>query len=103
MANTRERVTGFIFLGSKCLLLGIKAITNLDSILKSRDITLPTKVHIVKVMVFPVVTYGYESWIIKKVGYLLISMDTSLSKLQEIVKGREACCTAVHGVSKSWT
>ena len=74
-----ERVTDFIFLGSKitvdddcsleikrCLLLGRKAMTNLDSVLKSRDITLPTKVHIVKAMVFPVVKYGSESWIIKK-------------------------------------
>ena len=49
------------------LLLGRKAMTNLDSILKSRDITLPTKVHIVKAMVFPAVIYGYESWTIKKV------------------------------------
>ena len=69
--ETKETVTDFIFLGSKitadgdcshevkrCLLLGIKAITNLDSILKSRDITLPTKVHLVKAMVFPVVMYG---------------------------------------------
>ena len=48
------------------LLLGRKAMTNLDSILKSRHITLPTKVHIIKAMVFPVVTYGYESWTIKK-------------------------------------
>ena len=69
----------FIFLGSKItaegdcsheikrrLLLGRKAMTNLDSILRSRDITLPTKVHIVKAMVFPVVMYGCESWIIKK-------------------------------------
>ena len=74
-----ETVTDFIFLGSKitvdgdcsheikrCLLLGRKAMTNLDSILKSRDITLPTKVHLVKAMVFPVVMYGCESWIIKK-------------------------------------
>ena len=62
-----ETVTNFIFLGSKitadgeikrCLLLGRKAMTNLDSILKSRDITLPTKVHLVKAMVFPVVMYG---------------------------------------------
>ena len=73
--ETMETVTDFIFWGSKitanddcshkikrCLLLGRKAITNLDSILKSRDITLPTKVHLVKAMVFPVVTYGYESW-----------------------------------------
>ena len=50
----------------RCLLLGRKAITNLDSILKSTDITLPTKVHIVKAMVFPVVMYGGESWTIKK-------------------------------------
>ena len=71
-------MTDFIFLGSKitsesgheikrCLLLGIKAMTNLDSILKARDITMPTKVHLVKIMVFPVVTYGCESWTIKKV------------------------------------
>ena len=77
--ETMETVTDFIFLGSKitadgdfrneikrCLLLGRKAMTNLDSILKSRDITLPTKVHLVKAMVFPVVMYGCESWIIKK-------------------------------------
>ena len=50
----------------RCLLLGRKAMTNLDSILKSRDITLPTKVHLVKAMVFPVVTYGCESWTVKK-------------------------------------
>ena len=74
-----EAVTDFIFLGSKitadgdcsreikrCLLLGSKAMTNLDSMLKSRDITLPTKVHLVKAMVFPVVMYGCESWMIKK-------------------------------------
>ena len=74
-----EAVTDFIFLGSriiadgecsheikKCLLLGRKAMTNLDSVLKSRDITLPTKVHIVKAMVFPLVMYGCESWTIKK-------------------------------------
>ena len=50
----------------RCLLLGIKVMTNLDSILKSRDNTLPTKVHLVKAMVFPVVMYGCESWTIKK-------------------------------------
>ena len=74
-----ETVTDFIFLGSKittdgecsheikrCLLLGRKAMTNLDIILKSRDITLLTKVCLVKAMVFPVVVYGYESWIIRK-------------------------------------
>ena len=77
--ETMETATEFIFLGSKittdgdcshevkrCLLLGRKATTNLDSILKSRDITLPTKVHLVKAMVFPVVMYGCESWAIKK-------------------------------------
>ena len=77
--ETMETVTDFIFLGSKitadgdcshkikrCLLLGRKAMTNLDSVLKSRDITLPTKVHLVKAMVFPVVMYGCESWTIKK-------------------------------------
>ena len=74
-----EIVTDFIFFGSKitadgdcsheirrCLLLGRKVITNLYSIFKSRDITLPTKVHLVKAMIFPVVKYGYESWTIKK-------------------------------------
>ena len=77
--ETMETVTDFIFLGSqitadgdcsheikRCLLLGRKAMTKLDSIFKSREITLPTKVHLVKAMVFPVVTYGYESWTIKK-------------------------------------
>ena len=77
--ETVETVADFIFLGSKitadgdcnheikrCLLLGRKVITNLDSIFKSRDITLPTKVRLVKAMVFPVVMYGYESWTIKK-------------------------------------
>ena len=75
-----ETVTDFIFLGSKVpadgdcsheikrhSLLGRKAMTNLDNILKSRDTTLATKVHLVKAMVFPVVMYGYESWTIKKV------------------------------------
>ena len=77
--ETVETVTYLILLGSKitadgdcsheikrCLLLGKKAMVNLDSILKSRDITLPTKVHLVKAMVFPVVMYGCESWTIKK-------------------------------------
>ena len=80
-----ETVRDFIFLGSKitadgdcsheikrCLLLGRKALTNLDSILKSRDITLPTKVHLVKAMVFPVVMYECESWTIKKAECLRI-------------------------------
>ena len=77
--ETTETVTDFIFSSSKitadgdcsheikrCLLLGGKAMTNLDSILKSRDITLPTKVHLVQAMVFPVVMYGCESWTMKK-------------------------------------
>ena len=77
--ETVETVSDFIFLGSKltedgdcsheikkCLLLGREVMTNLDSILKSKDITLPTKVHLVKAMVFPVVMYGCESWTIKK-------------------------------------
>ena len=76
-----ETVTDFIWGGSKitadrdcsheikrCLLLGRKIMTNLDSILKSRDISFPTKVHLVKAMVFPVVMYGCESWTIKKAG-----------------------------------
>ena len=74
-----ETVSDFVFLGSKItadgdcsheikrrLLLGRKVMTNLDSILKSRDITLPTKVHLVKSMVFPVVMYGCESWTVRK-------------------------------------
>ena len=77
--ETMETVTDFVFLGSKitvdsdcsheikrCLLLGRKAVTNLDSVLKSRDITLPPKVHTIKAMVFPVVMYGCEIWTIKK-------------------------------------
>ena len=79
MGETMETVTDFIFLGSKItadgdcsheikrhLLLGRKVMTNLDSILRSRHITFPTKVHLVKAMFFPVVTYGCDSWIIKK-------------------------------------
>ena len=78
--ETMETVTNLIFLGSKitadgdcsheikrCLVLGWKAMTNLDRVLKSRDITLLTKVCIIKVMVFPVIMYGWESWTIKKV------------------------------------
>ena len=56
----------------RCLLLGRKVMTNLDSVLKSRDIILPTKVHMVKAMVFPVVTYGFESWTIKKAEELML-------------------------------
>ena len=77
--ETKETVTDFIFLGSKItadgdcshemkrhLLVERKAMTNLDSILKIRDITLPAKVHLIKAMVFPVVMYGYESWTVQK-------------------------------------
>ena len=77
--ETVETVRDFVFWGSKitvdgdhsheikrCLLLGRKTMTNLDSLLKSRDIILPTKVHLVKAMVFPVVRYGCESWTVKK-------------------------------------
>ena len=77
--ETMETVTDFIFLGSqitadgdcsheikRCLLLGRKAMTNLESILKSRDITLPTNVHLVKALVLPVAMYGCESWTVKK-------------------------------------
>ena len=80
--ETMETMTDFIFWGSRittggdcsheikrCLLLGRKAMINLDSVLKSRDITLQTKVHLVKAMVFPVVMYGCESWTIKKVEH----------------------------------
>ena len=79
--KTVETVSDFIFLGSKitgdgdcnheikrCLLLGRKVMTKLNSIFKSRDITLPTKVHLVKAMVFPVVMYGCESWTVNKAG-----------------------------------
>ena len=82
-----ETVTDFIFLGSKItvdgycshevkrhLVLGRKVMTNLDSILKSRDITLPTKVHLVKALVFPVVMYGCENWTIKKAEHQRIAL-----------------------------
>ena len=169
--ETMETVRDFIFLGSKiiadgdcsheikrCLLPGRKAITNLDSILRSRDITLPTKVRTVKALVFPVFMYGCESWTIKRAESWRIdafelwcwrrllrvpwterrceeptywkkilmlgkiagrrrrgrqrmrcldgfidSMDMSLSKLQGMVKDREAWGAIVHGVTKSWT
>ena len=77
--ETVETVSDFIFFGSKvtadgdcsheikrCLLLGRKVMTNLHSIFKSRDITLPTKIHLVRAMIFPVVVYGYASWTVKK-------------------------------------
>ena len=94
MANrweAKEAVADFILGGSKitadgdcshkikrCLLLGRKAMTNLDSILKCRDITLPTKVRLIKAMVFPVVVYGCESWIIKKAVVLEKTLESPL-------------------------
>ena len=87
--ETVETVSDFIFLGSKItadgdcshdikrrLVLGRKGMTNLDSIFKSRDITLPTKVHLVKAMVFPVVMYGCESWTVKKAERLNSKINT---------------------------
>ena len=86
--ETVETGADFIFLGSKitadgdcsheikrCILLGRKVMTSLDSILKSRDITLPTKVHLVKAMVFPVITYGCESWTIKKAEWRIDAFE----------------------------
>ena len=86
--ETVERVTNFIFMGSKItadgdcshkikrpLLLGRKAMTNLDSVLKSRDITLPTEVHLFKTMVLPIVMYGCESWTIKKAKHQKIDFS----------------------------
>ena len=110
-----ERVTDFIFRGSqitadgdcsheikRCLLLGRKAMTHLDSILKSRDITLPTKVHLVKAMVLPVVMYGCESWTIKKAEHrrndafelwcwrrLLILGRKAMTNINSILKSRD--------------
>ena len=86
--ETIETVTDFIFLGSKItadgdhsheikrrLLIGRKAMTNLDSVLKSRDITLPTKVCLVKAMVFPMVMYGCESWTVKKAEHRIDALE----------------------------
>ena len=98
-----ETVTDFTFLGSKitadgdcsreikgCLLLGRKAMTNLHSIVKSRDITLPTKVHLVKAMVFPVVMYECESWTIKKAEYGRIdAFELVLEKTLESPLGKD--------------
>ena len=108
----------------RCLLLGRKVMTNLDRIFKSRDITLPTKVHLVKVMIFPVVTYGRENWTVKKAEHWKIdafelwcwrrivrvpwtarrsNMDIGLCRLQVLVMDREAWCAEIHGVTKSQT
>ena len=88
MRETVETVSDFLLGGSKItadgdcsheikrrLLLGRKVIANLDSILKSRDITLPTKVYLVKAMVFPVVMYGYESWTVKKAEHRRLAFE----------------------------
>ena len=95
--ETMETVRDFIFLGSKItadgdcnqeikrrLLLGRKATANLDSLLKSRDITLPTKVHLVKAMVFPVVVYGCESWVMKTEYYRIDAFKLCWRKLLRV-------------------
>ena len=102
--ETLETVRKFIVLGSKitadgdcshemkrCLLLGRKAVTNLDSILKSRDITLLTKVHLVKAMVFPVVMYGCESWTIKKAEHQRIDVFERTLVLEKTLEGLLDC------------
>ena len=119
--ETLEIVTDFILGGSKItadcdcsheikrrLLLGRKVMTNLDGILKSRDITSPTKVHLVKAMVFPVVMYGCESWTITKpecrrIDAFELWCWRKFLSLRETVKDREAWHAIVHGVTKSWT
>ena len=104
--ETMETVTDFIFLGSKItadddcsheikrhLLLGRKAMTNLDCVIKSRDITLPTKVHIVKAMVFPVVMYGCKSWTIKKFSSVAQSCPTCSNPIDRSLPG-----SSIHGI-----
>ena len=102
--ETGQTVSDFIFLGSKItadgvyshevkrrLLLGRKAVTNLDSILKSRDITLPTKAHLVKAMIFPVVMYGCESWTIKKAEWNCFLISLFIFSLLVYRNARDFC------------
>ena len=122
--ETMETMIAFIFLGSKItadgdcsheikrhLFLGRKAMTNLDHILKSRDITLPMKVHLVKAMIFPIVMYGYESWTIKKAECRRIDAF-ELRCWRRLLRGGKAIHSrflessmhyVVHGVAKSRT
>ena len=126
--ETVETVSNFIFLGSKItadgdcsheikrrLLLGRKVVTNLDSIFESRDITLPTKVRLVKAMVFPVVMYGCENWTIKKVAAAAKSLQSCPtlcdprdgsplgSPIPGILQARMLEWVAIYGVAQSWT
>ena len=110
MEKIEETVADFILFGSKisadgdlsheikrCLLLGRKSMTDLDSILKSRDITLPTKVHLVKAMVFPVIMHGCESWTIKKAEHRRIQLLLSRDDHKPLVPSKQ-----VTGVLFSW-
>ena len=115
--ETMETVTDFIFLGSKitvdgdcsheikrCFLLGRKAMTNLDSILKSRDVTLPTKVHLVKATVFPVVMYGCKSWTVRKLSAWRRKWQPTPVFLPGESQGwRRAWWAAIYGVAQSRT
>ena len=113
-----DAVTDFLYLGSKItadgdgtheikrhLLLGSKAVTNLDSVLKSRDITLLTKVYLVKAMVFPVVRYGCQSWTIKKAECRRIGEGNGNPHQHSCLKNPRdrAWWAAVYGVAQSWT
>ena len=114
--ETVETVSDFILGGSKitadgdcsheikrCLLLGRKVMTNLDSILKNRDITLPTKVCLVKAMVFPVVMYGFESWTVKKAEHQRIdALTVVLEKTLESPLGFKEIQPVHHERDKSW-
>ena len=112
--KTIETVTDFIFLGFKItadgacsheikrhLLLGRKAVANLDSIVKSRDITLLTKFHLVKAMAFPVVMYRCESWTLKKACFQIVVLDKTLESLLTLEISRETKLVNPKG-NKSW-